>query len=101
MHGLIHWLASNYAKKGITVNGVAPALIEDTKMVQAAGVIETMGPSKSSHESRTHGTLLTVVEIPVGRLGRSDEVAELVVYLIKSGYMTNKVIGVDGGLFVQ
>ena len=33
MHGLIHWLAGAYAKKGITVNGVAPALIGDTKML--------------------------------------------------------------------
>ena len=33
LHGLIHWLAGAYAKKGITVNGVAPALIEQTKML--------------------------------------------------------------------
>ena len=33
MHGLVHWLASAYAKKGITVNGVAPALIQETKML--------------------------------------------------------------------
>lgn len=33
IHGLIHWLAGAYGNKGITVNGVAPALIEDTKML--------------------------------------------------------------------
>lgn len=33
LHGLIHWLAGAYAKKGITVNGVAPALIGETKML--------------------------------------------------------------------
>jgi 3-oxoacyl-[acyl-carrier protein] reductase len=33
LHGLIHWLANSYAKKGITVNGIAPALIEQTKML--------------------------------------------------------------------
>jgi NAD(P)-dependent dehydrogenase (short-subunit alcohol dehydrogenase family) len=33
LHGMIHWLANTYAKKGITVNGVAPALIQDTKML--------------------------------------------------------------------
>ena len=32
-HGFIHWLANNVAKKGITVNGVAPALIGDTNMM--------------------------------------------------------------------
>jgi 3-oxoacyl-[acyl-carrier protein] reductase len=30
---MIHWLANAYAKKGITVNGIAPALIQDTKML--------------------------------------------------------------------
>ena len=33
LHGLIHWLAGAYAKNGITVNGVAPALIGETKML--------------------------------------------------------------------
>lgn len=33
MRGLIHWLAGAYAKKGIIVNGVAPALIGDTTML--------------------------------------------------------------------
>ena len=33
LHGLVHWLAGAYAKKGITVNGVAPALIQETTML--------------------------------------------------------------------
>jgi 3-oxoacyl-[acyl-carrier protein] reductase len=33
LHGLVHWLASTYAKSGITVNGVAPALIQETTML--------------------------------------------------------------------
>jgi 3-oxoacyl-[acyl-carrier protein] reductase len=33
LHGLIHWLAQAYSKKGITVNGVAPALIQGTAML--------------------------------------------------------------------
>lgn len=33
LHGLIHWLSQVYGPKGITVNGVAPALIRDTKML--------------------------------------------------------------------
>ncbi len=42
-----------------------------------------------------------ITEIPIGRLGFPDEVAETVVWMVKTGYVTNKVIGVDGGLFVQ
>ena len=33
LHGLIHWLASAYAQKGITVNGVAPARIMNTGLI--------------------------------------------------------------------
>jgi len=44
LHGLIHWLANIYAKKGITVNGVAPALITDTAMLP--GTSETLSSSE-------------------------------------------------------
>jgi 3-oxoacyl-[acyl-carrier protein] reductase len=33
LHGLIHWMSGAYCSKGITVNGVAPALIEHTAML--------------------------------------------------------------------
>lgn len=33
LHGLVHWLAGAYSKAGITVNGVAPALIQGTAML--------------------------------------------------------------------
>ena len=44
---------------------------------------------------------LTLIEIPLGRLGRPEEIAETVIWMVKTGYVTNKVVGVDGGLFVQ
>jgi len=40
-------------------------------------------------------------EIPIGRLGKPEEIAETVIWMVKTGYVTNKVIAVDGGLFVQ
>lgn len=82
LHGLVHWLSGAYCKKGITVNGIAPALIGNTKML----------PDDTSEMSRN---------IPVGRLGEPKEVAETVVWMVKTGYVTNKVIGVDGGMFIQ
>ncbi|KIW59510.1 hypothetical protein PV05_03954 [Exophiala xenobiotica] len=81
MHGLVHWLAGAYGKKGITVNGVAPALIEETKMLP--------------------GSTELAARIPIGRLGKPEEIAETVVWMVKTGYVHNKVISVDGGLFVQ
>jgi len=47
LHGLVHWIANAYAKKGITVNGVAPALIKDTKML--SGSDEELSQSKFAH----------------------------------------------------
>jgi 3-oxoacyl-[acyl-carrier protein] reductase len=44
---MVHWLANAYAKKGITVNGIAPALIQDTKMLPGSN--EEL--SKSMHNN--------------------------------------------------
>ncbi|KAE8443285.1 hypothetical protein EG329_002001 [Mollisiaceae sp. DMI_Dod_QoI] len=82
LHGLIHWLAGAYAKTGVTVNGVAPALIQET----------TMLPGNNEELAK---------RIPIGRLGYPEEIAETVIWMVKTGYVTNKVIGVDGGFFVQ
>ena len=47
---MIHWLASAYAKKGITVNGVAPALIANTNMVPGPnGELEKSEPSSAAY----------------------------------------------------
>ncbi|KAK8205071.1 3-oxoacyl-reductase [Phyllosticta capitalensis] len=82
LHGLIHWLAGAYSQKGITVNGVAPALIEETAML----------PGRNDELAK---------KIPIGRLGKPEEIAETVIWMVKTGYVTNKVIGVDGGFFAQ
>ena len=44
---------------------------------------------------------LTAIEIPLGRLGWPEEIAETVMWMVKTGYVTNKVVGVDGGLLAQ
>jgi 3-oxoacyl-[acyl-carrier protein] reductase len=41
------------------------------------------------------------IEIPIGRLGTPDEVAETILWMVKTGYLTNKVIALDGGMFPQ
>ncbi|KAH7327089.1 3-oxoacyl-reductase [Rhexocercosporidium sp. MPI-PUGE-AT-0058] len=82
LHGLVHWLAGAYATSGVTINGVAPALIQET----------TMLPGNNEELAK---------KIPIGRLGFPDEVAETVLWMVKTGYVTNKVIAVDGGFFVQ
>ncbi|KAJ7117931.1 NAD-binding protein [Mycena crocata] len=79
LHGLVHWLAVRYAKDGVTCNAVAPALIEDTKMM-----------ANPSDEIKSM--------IPIGRLGKPHEVASVVETLVTNAYLSNKIIVVDGGL---
>ncbi|KAF2027163.1 3-oxoacyl-reductase [Setomelanomma holmii] len=94
LHGLIHWLANTYAKKGITVNGIAPALIEQTKMLP--------GSSEELSKTRPWCMMLTKAsEVPIGRLGTPDEIADTILWMVKTGYVTNKIIAVDGGMFPQ
>ncbi|MGA3114275.1 MAG: SDR family NAD(P)-dependent oxidoreductase [Syntrophobacteraceae bacterium] len=76
--GLSHSYAVQLIKDGITVNTVAPALIE-TDMIRK---IETK-PDR----------------IPVGRFGKVEEVADAVLMLARNGYITGQTINVNGGLY--
>jgi 3-oxoacyl-[acyl-carrier protein] reductase len=80
LHGLTHYLAVRLASHGITVNALAPALITDTAMLPG-----------DPEELRAR--------IPAGRLGRPEEVADLMVAVLSNGYLTNQVIGLDGGMY--
>jgi 3-oxoacyl-[acyl-carrier protein] reductase len=80
LHGLLHFLAARVAGDGVTVNAVAPALIENT----------TMLPGDPGDLAQ---------RIPVGRLGRPEEVADLAVAILRSGYMTSQVVEIDGGMY--
>lgn len=79
LHGMMHYLAGRYAKDGVTFNAVAPALIEDTTMLPG-GTEELKGI------------------IPVGRMGRPEEIASVVEVMITNAYVSNKVWVVDGGM---
>jgi 3-oxoacyl-[acyl-carrier protein] reductase len=80
--GLMHALAGPLAPFGVTVNAVAPALI-DTEMM----------PADPEQRQRIAG------RIPVGRFGRADEVAELVLSFVANPYMTGQTLLIDGGLY--
>ncbi|CCM00140.1 uncharacterized protein FIBRA_02167 [Fibroporia radiculosa] len=94
LHGLVHWLSLRYAKDGITTNAIAPALIEgrrhppepDIPLTASADTNMMANPAPSAKS-----------KIPVGRLGKPSEMADIVLLLASNGYMTNKVIVADGG----
>jgi acetoacetyl-CoA reductase len=83
IHGFTKALAQEGASKGITVNAIAPGYT-DTDMVSAvpAPVLEKI-----------------VAKIPVGRLGKADEIARGVLFLIAddAGFITGSTLSINGG----
>jgi acetoacetyl-CoA reductase len=83
IHGFTKALAQEGAAKGITVNAIAPGYI-DTEMVRAvpANVLEKI-----------------VARIPVGRLGKPEEIARGVLFLVgdDAGFITGATLSINGG----
>jgi len=78
MEGLTRGYAARLVKEGITVNAVAPSLIE-TDMVRS-------------------GLASAASRIPLGRFGTSEECAQVVMMLIGNAYMTGQTVALSGGL---
>jgi len=78
--GLTRALATELGPHGVTVNAIAPALIADTRMLPG-------DPEQLA------------ARVPVGRLGTPAEVADLALAILRNGYLTSKVIALDGGIY--
>ena len=88
VHGFTKALALEVAKKGVTVNTISPGYI-GTKMVTAI--------PKDVLDSKI------LPHIPVGRLGRPEEVAGLIIYLAsdEAAFVTGANIAINGGQHMQ
>ena len=86
LFGLTMSLAQETARKGITVNSVAPGYIS-TEMVAAV-------PKEALDK--------VIAKIPVGRLGEPDEIARVVEFLADpdSGFITGQIYSVNGGQYM-
>jgi acetoacetyl-CoA reductase len=88
IHGFTKSLALEVAKKGVTVNTISPGYI-GTKMVTAIPkeVLETK----------------IIPQIPIGRLGKPEEVAGLIIYLCsdEAAFVTGANIAINGGQHMQ
>ena len=78
MEGLTRGYAARLVKDGITVNAVAPSLIE-TDMVR-------------------QGVASSPARIPLGRFGTPEECALIVMMLVRNAYMTGQTVALSGGL---
>ena len=77
MEGLTRGYAARLVKEGITVNAVAPSLIETDMMRGRSDLAQ---------------------RIPLGRMGQPDEVAHAVLMLLGNEYMTGQTIALSGGM---
>jgi len=77
MEGLTRGYAARLVKEGITVNAVAPSLIETDMM---------------------RGRAELAARIPLGRMGQPDEVAQAVLMALGNDYMTGQTIMLNGGM---
>ena len=84
--GLIHNLAVEFGPSGVTVNGVAPGIV-DTELL------------RNAHPPQRRAELLA--RVPVGRFTTPDEVASLVTFLASdlARSITGEVININGGLY--
>jgi 3-oxoacyl-[acyl-carrier protein] reductase len=78
MEGMTRGYAARLVKDGITVNAVAPSLIE-TDMVRS-------------------GLASAASRIPLGRFGTSEECAQVVMMLVGNAYMTGQTVALSGGM---
>jgi 3-oxoacyl-[acyl-carrier protein] reductase len=77
MEGLTRGYAARLVKEGVTVNAVAPSLIETDMM---------------------KGQDNLVGRIPLGRFGKAEEVATAVMMLVGNAYMTGQTVAMSGGM---
>jgi NAD(P)-dependent dehydrogenase (short-subunit alcohol dehydrogenase family) len=94
-------LASELASEGIRVNAVAPGVV-DTDMARAprsASEHPRAGAARKAQAARQAAELTRLH--PLGRLGRPEDVAQAVLYLLDSTWTTGTVVTVDGGLLVR
>jgi len=93
--GMSKTLANEYGPFGVTINTIATGTIshDGDSFVRAYAAAETLGLSQAEMDRHR------VADVPVGRVGRADEMGALCAFLCsdRAGYITGQAIYLDGG----
>ena len=94
--GLVRSLANDFGKDGITVNNVAPGYT-------ATDRVKEIFTHRASLSGQTEGLIeqFWTDQIPLGRLGRPEEIADAIVWLAseRASFFTGQTVLVDGGMY--
>lgn len=109
VHVLTKALAGEWAEWGVRVNTVSPGwIVPETKEAAGEGSLwnrfgfETAGTPDEMQRAAQDGTLMNMSSLPIKRLGRPEDVANLAVFLSsdKASYITGQMISVSGGAWM-
>lgn len=82
INGMTRAVALEVGRKGVTVNAIAPGLVE----------------TDMANEMGSDMVKMIIDRTPLKRMARPEEIAEAVVFLCRCGYVTGEVLYLDGGL---
>jgi 2-keto-3-deoxy-L-fuconate dehydrogenase len=89
--GLTKSVAADYISRGIRCNAICPGTVETPSL---DGRLKTLGKTEEGYEK---ARAAFIARQPIGRLGRPEEIADLVVYLASAPYTTGQIHVIDGG----
>ncbi len=94
--GLVRSLANEFGKDGITVNNVGPGYTATDRLKELYA-----RQAASSGKSEADVQKVWTDQIPIGRLGRPEEVADAVVWLAseRASFITGQTLLIDGGMY--
>lgn len=85
--GLTKSIAADYVAKGIRVNAIAPGTVDSPSLHERWKATGDLEAARKAFIARQ----------PMGRIGKPEEVADLVLYLATATYTTGQVYAIDGG----
>jgi 3-oxoacyl-[acyl-carrier protein] reductase len=94
--GLVRSLANEFGKDGILVNNVAPGYTATERLKELAGRAALASGRSEEEIERTW-----IDQIPLQRLGKPEELADVIVWLAseRASFVTGQTILVDGGMY--